>query len=160
MEKRHLHLHVAEELPCNSSGELRMQTQDTVKHLFREQLGRWKPPGPPPRCGVWLRLTRQKNGWSSSTGTRERSPPDTSNNWEQQPFREHPLDPSGHVCVHSLRAKPWCWLPWAGKCWCFQDLAPRALKSVLSLNSADWGLFPTIPDKSHGYVHHLQLWLI
>lgn len=37
-----------------------MQTQEVVKHLFRELLGRRRPPGPQPRSGVWLRLTKQK----------------------------------------------------------------------------------------------------
>lgn len=139
MEKRHLRLHVAEELPCSNSGELRVHAQDLVKHLFREPLGRWRPPGPQPRCGVLLRLTKGKMDGAVAqehTGTRDQLPPDTNNTWEQQHFRQHQLDSSGRVCLHSLRAKPWCRLPWVGKCRCFQEFAQLALKSVLSLNSA------------------------
>ena len=116
--------------PCNSSGELRMQTQGIVKCLFRERWGRRRPPGSQPRCGVWLRLTKRKmagTGAQECTGPWEQLPPGTSNTREQQLFRQHQLDSSGHVWVRSLRAKQWSRLPWAGKHQRFQELAQQAL---------------------------------
>lgn len=122
-----------------------MQTRDVVKHLFRELLGRQRPPGPQPRCGAWLRLTKRKTDGAVAqehTGTWEQLPPDTNNTWEQQRFRQHQLDSSGHVWVRSLWAKRWCLLPRVGKCWCFQQLAQQALKSLQPV----WTRLVLLPD--------------
>lgn len=131
--------------PCNSSDKLQTQTQDIVKHLFRELLGRQRPAGPQPRCRVCLSLTKQKVDGAVAqecTGTWEQLPPDTNNTWEQQLFRQHQLDSSGHIWVCSLWAKRWCLLPWVGKCWCFQELTQQALKSVQPV----WTWLVLLPD--------------
>lgn len=102
-------------------------------------LGRQRPAGPQPRCRVCFELNKAKMDGAVAqerTGIWEQLPPDTNNTWEQQLFRQHQPDSSGHIWVCSLWAKQWCLLPWLGKCWCFQELTQQALKSAASLNLA------------------------